>query len=136
MDTSSFTKILSHLPDIFQTMAPSSSDSESADRKTSFEDTVDYSQHSDPEVNTAILPDDHPIHLLDVAREHYKGQKPPFVLGNRPVTAKTVVIPTKSGQRPVVPKRVEVVAKPWDAKNMFWTLDLNNIRYIVKPFSG
>ena len=136
MDTSLFTKTLSHIPNLFQTMAPST-DSDFVDHKPSFTDTINFNENSDPAVNVAILSDNHPIHLLDIAREHYSRQKPPFVIGNRPENhARNVVVPTTSGQRPAVPTRLQVVARPWDAKNMFWTLDLNNIRYIVKAHNG
>lgn len=129
-------KSLSRIPSIFPTMSRSTTDSDDEDVKPIFVDTVDYSQHSDPSVNTATLGDDHPIYLLQEAQLFYQGQDPPFTLRKRPELSRNVVIPTASGQRPQVPTTVEVVAKPWDDKRMFWTLDLNNVRYIVKPFGG
>lgn len=130
----SVSKSLYRFPQMLQSMSSSTSDSADEDVKPTFKDPVDQSLNSDPSVNIATLPDDHPIHLLGEARRCYQGVRPPFVLRNRAESTRNVVIPTASGKRPAVPKRVKVVAKPWDDKSMLWTLDLNGIRYIVKPY--
>ena len=96
----------------------------------------DMSQHSDPSVNTDRLPDDHPIYLLEEARKFYRGRQPPFVLHKRSEFSKHCVVPTKDGLRPKVPTKVQIIAKSWDDKLIFWTVDLNHKRYIVKAFPG
>ncbi|KAF6237318.1 hypothetical protein HO173_004787 [Letharia columbiana] len=110
----------------------------SHDQNQSFVESDDP-ERSDPAVNSDALPDDHPIHLLPEARAFYRsGRTPPFVLNKRSEVIKSVVIPTKNGLRPKDEKaiKVKIVAKPWDKEFMFWTLDLNHTRYIVKPFNG
>lgn len=99
----------------------------------------DDPERSDPAVNSNALPEDHPIHFLPEAQRLYgSGRAPPFVLNKRSQVMKNVVIPTKNGLRPKDEKaiKVKIVAKPWDKDFMFWTLDLNSTRYIVKPFNG
>ncbi|KAM0803428.1 hypothetical protein BDR22DRAFT_71062 [Usnea florida] len=102
---------------------------------------LDDPEGSDPSVHVDALPKDYPIHLLAEAREYYgnNNTKPPFVLRTRPnERLKDVVIPTKHGLRPKREKTRlgQIVAMDWDEHNMFWTLDLNGRRYVVKPFPG
>ncbi|KAK3174244.1 hypothetical protein OEA41_001488 [Lepraria neglecta] len=96
----------------------------------------DTSQHSEPSVNTDPLSDDHPIHLLEEARKFYRNRQPPFVLSKRSQVSKTCVVPTKDGLRPKYPSMIQITARPWDDKSIFWTVDVNHKRYIVKAFSG
>ncbi|KAL6713451.1 hypothetical protein ACLMJK_008916 [Lecanora helva] len=121
----------------FDLLTPSSSSPELPNRKPSLEDQMDDSQISDPRVNTAALPENHPIHYLHEAREYFKDNRPPFVIRRDDnLTTRALIIPTKDGRRPAVPDRVEAKAKLWNDKLMFWTLDLDNKRYIVKAFGG
>ena len=75
----------------------------------------DDPERSDPTVNFDALPENHPIHLLSVAREYYKYGRtpPPFTLNKRSEMEKLVVIPTKNGSRPKDEKavKVKIVAK-------------------------
>ena len=141
MDTSSVNKTLSRLSDIFKpesstTMVPPPSSSDALEGNRNINNNIDYTGHSDPKVNTGVLPDEHPIHRYDEARELYVEERPPFIFHNRSERRRTVVIPTASGKRPSVPTCVELIARPWDANNIFWTLDVNNTRYIVKAQGG
>lgn len=113
----------------------SSSDSSDAENEPFIKDLADHLMHSDRSVNTDKLPDDHPIHLEDEARKFFGDGQPPFVMQKRHEITKNVVIPTASGRRAQEPTVVEVVSRPWD-KSWMWTLDLNGLRYIVKPFGG
>lgn len=94
---------------------------------------MDNDEISDPSVDTRRLPEEYPVHLIDEARMRYQRKGPPFALRKRSERARFVEIPTASGKRPAVPTKSELVARPWDEKTMFWTLDLNLKRYIVKP---
>ena len=85
----------------------------------------DDPERSDPTVNFDALPDNHPIHLLSVAREYYKnGRTPPFTLNKRSEMEKLVVIPTKNGSRPKDEKavKVKIVAKVCTLLSAFFCL--------------
>ena len=99
------------------------------------EDSSGQHIHSDPSVSTHKLPADHPVYMIDEARRYYKGQQPPFILTKRQ-DPKTVVIPTSTGHRARNPETAEIVLRSWGKSAFFWTLDLNGIRYIVKPYRG
>jgi hypothetical protein len=114
----------------------SSSDSSYAEKGPLIKDLADHLMHSDRSVNTDKLPDNHPIHLENEARKFFGDHQPPFVLKKRPEVTKNVAIPTASGLRANEPTVVKAVARPWDNSLMFWTLDLNGLRYIVKPIPG
>lgn len=79
---------------------------------------------SDPSVNVAKLPDDHPVHLLTEARLKYSDSiQPPFTVRIRAAThikgPRKVIIPTASGGRPRNPKLTELVARTWNDKLRF-----------------
>lgn len=124
------------LQDMSSTTTGSSGEEEKPLVDNTTNDTADHSMHSDPSVNTTKLPEDHPIHLEDEARRFFRGRRPPFVIVKRRKDPKTVVLPTAAGPRAQKPKTAEIVIRSWDESTRFWTLDLNGIRYIVKPFRG
>lgn len=94
-------------------------DSPSKAEKKPLVEEINRTQKSDPSINTDKLPDDHPIHLFPEAKEFYRDSRPPFVLNKHAKVTRTVVVPTQDGLRPQFPKKVEVIAKPWDKKTMF-----------------
>jgi len=98
--------------------------------------SVHHHRYSDPTIDTTPLPQGHEIHLLKEAKKFYKRRDPPFVLQRRKEPARVVVIPIECGHRPRYPTKAELVATPWSDKLMFWTLDANHKRYIVKSFPG
>lgn len=100
-------------------------DTNDGDVKPVTTNTIDSDARGDPSVDTRRLPENYPISLIDEARMRYQRERPPFALRKRSEPTRFVVIPTASGKHPAVPTPVELVAKPWDEKNMFWTLDLN-----------
>lgn len=75
----------------------------------------DDDERSDPSVNTAELPDDHPIHRLKEAHTFYSNSngQPDFLIHRRKQVVKLVVIPTKNGLRPKDGKATttQIVAK-------------------------
>jgi len=76
--------------------------------------------------------------MLQEARRIYKGRvdSAPFILNRRSDKVKNVVIPTVDRKRPESPVRTTIVLREWDSKHAFWTLDLNNKRFIVRHLSG
>lgn len=94
----------------------------------------------DPSVNTVKLPHDHPVHLLAAARSHYGNSiQPPFTLhrrGSHGEAPREVMIPTVLGGRARKPTIAKSIARAWDEKLYFWTLDCNGLRFIVKSFPG
>ena len=133
MDTTSVTRTLSRIPNIFLDAARSTTDCNAREHQQVFEDPSSHDQETDPTVETPRLPEDHPVYLLEEARTFYQGQEPTFALRRHRENVPTVILAATSS---TPCKRAKLVAKLWDAKTMFWTLDLNNVRYIVKCFRG
>ncbi|KAK3174246.1 hypothetical protein OEA41_001490 [Lepraria neglecta] len=75
---------------------------------------------------------------LDEARQFYRGRKEsvPFLLQKRRPETKYVVIPTLNMKRPDIPTKAIIRLREWDSNFVFWTLDLNTVRLIVKPMGG
>ena len=49
---------------------------------------------------------------------------------------KPVYLATPSGQYPTDPKPAVVILREWSEKEVYWTLDVNGDRFIVKWFAG
>ena len=91
---------------------------------------------SDPSVNRDQLPEDTPAFLLGEARQAFRSHLPPFVVMKRSQVRKRCVIPTVDGTRPAYPTTIDLIPRPWDNNHVYWTVDVNHIRYIVKAFPG
>ena len=86
--------------------------------------------------DTTSLPADHPPKLLAEAKRTFQDSRPPFVTSSNRDTegSKRLVFITNNGQRPALPIRTNLVARDWDRKLRYWTLDLNGERFIVQAF--
>jgi len=82
-----------------------------------------------------ILPEDHPSEGFAHASTFYDQSKPPFVITQQgPNRWKRDVFIAENGLRRDVPVPAQIVARPWDQRHQFWTLDMNRERIIVKGF--
>lgn len=84
-----------------------------------------------------------PIPFFDQATKIYRDDPPPFVYDysdsrRRPanLATKSVYLATSSGEYPEHPTSAVVVAHEWSNGKMYWTLDADEVRYIVKWFPG
>ena len=91
---------------------------------------------SDPTVNRDQLPEDSPVFLLEEARQAFRAQLPPFVVKKRSQPRRRCVIPTVNGTRAMYPTTIDLVPRLWDNNHVYWTVDMNCKRYIVKSFPG
>ena len=103
------------------------SDASSSDHDTS---------KSDPSVNRDQLPEDAPVFLLGEARQAFQSHLPPFVVKKRSQVRRRCVIPTVDGTRPAYPTTIDLIPRPWDKNYVYWTVDVNHKRYIVRAFPG
>jgi hypothetical protein len=102
---------------------------------------LDSRSHSDPSIKLTPLPGDHPTHMLEESRRYYQKQLEdmsiPFLVNKRSKEKfRTVIIATSDKRRPNVPLKAQIQLREWDTKHAFWTMDINNTRYIVKSKGG
>ena len=91
-------------------------------------------------LDATSLPLDHPVYMLEESRMVYESCRPPFVqdkykcpVGSR----KPVILATRNGHFPEAePTTAEFVAREWSKTDVFWTLDLDGYRWIVKAFGS
>ena len=91
---------------------------------------------SDLSVNIDQLPEDSPVFLLEEARKAFRDHIPPFVVKKRSQLPRSCVIPTVNGTRPTYPTIIDVVPRLWDKDHVYWTIDVNHKRCIVKALPG
>ena len=101
----------------------------------------DLDTHSNPKIKPTPLPDEHPTHMLQESRQYYRsipeGESIPFLVSKRKKEKiRTVVLATSDKKRPDVPVKVQIYLREWDTQFAFWTMDINNKRWIVKNTSG
>ena len=101
----------------------------------------DSGTESNPKYKPTPLPDDHPTHMLQESRRYYQylpeGESIPFLVSKRKKEKiRTVVLATSDKKRPDVPVKVQIYLREWDTNFAFWTMDINNKRWIVKNMSG
>ena len=76
--------------------------------------------------------------MLEESRRYFHTlvERPPFILGKGQKNSDCVVIATIDKKRPEIPTKTWMQLRRWDKNNVYWTLDLNFTRFIVKPRKG
>lgn len=81
---------------------------------------------------SAALPEDHPADFIDEARRLFRHQRPPFVIGKKNAGRRKVILATSKGKLPANRSEALITTRAWNDKMVYFTLDLNGHRYIIK----
>lgn len=85
------------------------------------------------------LPEDYESVQLIEAKEYYTEELPPFLQTTNHKTiigSRIRVQLAKNGKLPKRPLQVDLISRPWKNGGIYWTMDLEGERLIVKTFRG
>lgn len=95
--------------------------------------------HDSKEPDTTELPVDHPITMLSEAMAYYNSDAPPFIYTDRkknPAGSRLYVLLATNGKLKKPALGVNLLAREWGNKGLYWTADINGERLILKSFRG
>lgn len=102
-----------------------------------FPTPIEFINQPDADINE--LRDYHESIQLSEARKFYTSKAPPFLQSDRnksPPGTRVRAQLADNGRLPAHPLKVDVISRPWGDQGIYWTLDLEGQRLIVKTFSG
>ncbi|MCJ1382437.1 hypothetical protein MMC17_005550 [Xylographa soralifera] len=104
------------------------------------ESTIARNTRSKNPLAAGILPATWAINKLADAKAAYTTRRPPFVQQkgrlNIEKAGRIVTLADKQGRLPENVRIAEFRAHAWDKSDFFWTLDLEDTRWIVKAYGG
>ncbi|MCJ1468990.1 hypothetical protein MMC07_007621 [Pseudocyphellaria aurata] len=107
-------------------------------RRSVVKDVVPHDYDS-KEPDTTELPVDHPITMLSEAMAYYSSDMPPFLFLDRkknPAGSRLLVLLATNGKLKRPATGVNLLAREWGNRGLYWTADLNGERIILKSFRG